>query len=201
MEKKSLEELKVMDCFSLFEINPNATDEEIRKAHRKVSILYHPDTNEDDSALEKMQVINQAFEKIKTQEKREEYKNGLYNQEKENYKQYQQKHKKQKQQRQEQTQHNTSSHQQSSTDPQKAIAPLDQTDIEEESFNHFLDAQSTDFKRMYYSYYYDLMSIAKEVNTNGMDQKRVDQQTRKLALQYTQERIGNNKNASTGRSI
>ncbi len=193
MEKKTLEELKVMDCFSLLGVNEMATDEEIRKAHRKISTFYHPDTNTDPNALEKMQVINQAFEKIKTKEKREKYQHDLYRKEKAQYEQYlknKQPHKP-----------SSTSSQQIPLDKKNAITGFDQRDLEEESFNRFLNEQSTDFKRIYFAYYNDLMDIAKEVDSKDMDSKRIQQQTRKLALEYTKTRIETSKNENASKTI
>jgi DnaJ like chaperone protein len=58
-------------AYSILGLEPNATDEEIKKAYRKMAIEYHPDKvaylGEDvqHSAKEKFQKINEAYETIK----------------------------------------------------------------------------------------------------------------------------------------
>lgn len=58
-------------AYAALEINPNATDEEIKKAYRKMAVKYHPDKvaylGEDlkNQANEKFQQLNAAYEKIK----------------------------------------------------------------------------------------------------------------------------------------
>ncbi|MBN1989223.1 MAG: TerB family tellurite resistance protein [Bacteroidales bacterium] len=57
--------------YKILEVEPTATDEEIKKAYRRMAIKYHPDkvTHLGDdirkSAEEKFQRVNQAYEKIK----------------------------------------------------------------------------------------------------------------------------------------
>ena len=54
--------------YEMLEININATDEEVKKAYRKLAKKYHPDNFKDnsflDSATEKMQNINRAYYEI-----------------------------------------------------------------------------------------------------------------------------------------
>ena len=58
-------------AYKILEIDPAATDEEIKKAYRKMAIKYHPDKvsylGEDiqNAAKEKFQKVNQAYEKLK----------------------------------------------------------------------------------------------------------------------------------------
>jgi DnaJ like chaperone protein len=57
--------------YEVLEIEPSATDDEIKKAYRKMAVKYHPDKVSylgDDvqkSANEKFQKVNEAYEKIK----------------------------------------------------------------------------------------------------------------------------------------
>lgn len=57
--------------YEVLEVEPTATDEEIKKAYRKMAVKYHPDKvsylGEDvqKSANEKFQKVNEAYEKIK----------------------------------------------------------------------------------------------------------------------------------------
>ena len=58
-------------AYKILEIEPNATDEEVKKAFRKLAIIHHPDKvsylGEDikQKANEKFQKINEAYEAIK----------------------------------------------------------------------------------------------------------------------------------------
>lgn len=61
----------VDDAYKVLEITPSATDEEVKKAYRKMALKHHPDkvsTLGDDvkkAAEEKFKQISQAYEKIK----------------------------------------------------------------------------------------------------------------------------------------
>lgn len=55
-------------------INKNATQEEIKKAYRKMSKKYHPDVNKGDtSSEEKFKQINEAYSVLSDETKRREY--------------------------------------------------------------------------------------------------------------------------------
>ena len=57
--------------YSILEINPNSTDDEVKKAYRKMAIKYHPDKvshlgNElKNIAEEKFKSVNDAYQNIK----------------------------------------------------------------------------------------------------------------------------------------
>jgi DnaJ like chaperone protein len=61
------------DLYKVLEIDPSATDDEVKKAYRKMAVKYHPDKVAylgDDvkkAANEKFQTLNAAYEKIKKQ--------------------------------------------------------------------------------------------------------------------------------------
>ena len=58
------------DPYKVLGVSPNATDEEIKKAYRRLAKQYHPDRNPGDKeAAKKMQQINDAYDQIKNPEK------------------------------------------------------------------------------------------------------------------------------------
>lgn len=61
--------------YELLGIKPNASVQEIRRAYRDLSKLYHPDTTELDSAIAvpKFQALNEAYATLSSPEKRLSY--------------------------------------------------------------------------------------------------------------------------------
>ena len=60
----------MMDPYKVLGVSPNASDEEIKQAYRRLAKLYHPDRNPgDQEAAKKMQEINDAYDRIKNPEK------------------------------------------------------------------------------------------------------------------------------------
>lgn len=58
------------DPYKVLGVSPDATDEQIKSAYRKLAKKYHPDLNPgDEEAARKMQQINAAYEQIKNPEK------------------------------------------------------------------------------------------------------------------------------------
>ena len=62
-----------MDLYEILEINPTASELEIRKAYYRLSKIYHPDKNNKVNANEKFQRINSAYEILINEKTRLEY--------------------------------------------------------------------------------------------------------------------------------
>ena len=58
------------DPYKVLGLGPDASDEEIKQAYRRLAKKYHPDLNPGDPvAAKKMQQVNAAYEQIKNPEK------------------------------------------------------------------------------------------------------------------------------------
>ena len=62
------------DYYKILGVNKSATEEEIKKAYRKLAMKYHPDhTKGDKSSEEKFKKISEAYAVLSDKEKRKEY--------------------------------------------------------------------------------------------------------------------------------
>ena len=59
-----------MDPYKVLGVDQSASDQDIKQAFRKLAVKYHPDRGGDEN---KFKEINEAYDKIKTQEKRQQY--------------------------------------------------------------------------------------------------------------------------------
>ena len=66
---------KPKDLYEILGVNKNATDDELKKAYKKLAKKYHPDLNRDDpkTAEAKMKEINVAYDILKDPQKRAQY--------------------------------------------------------------------------------------------------------------------------------
>lgn len=66
--------MEFIDYYKVLELNKNATEEEIKKAYRKLARKYHPDLNPNDKEAErKFKEINEANEVLSNAENRKKY--------------------------------------------------------------------------------------------------------------------------------
>jgi len=61
------------DYYEVLGVDRNATEEEIRRAFRKLAFKYHPDHNHEDRAGEKFKEVNEAYEVLSDSDKRATY--------------------------------------------------------------------------------------------------------------------------------
>ena len=67
------------ELYKLLELSREASQDDIRKAHRKLARKYHPDANpEDPRAEERFKQIQQAYEVLSNPEKRRKYDKELH---------------------------------------------------------------------------------------------------------------------------
>jgi molecular chaperone DnaJ len=65
------------DYYKILGVGKNASDEEIKKAYRKLARKYHPDTNHGDKqAEERFKEISQAHDVLSDPDKRKAYDRG-----------------------------------------------------------------------------------------------------------------------------
>jgi len=66
---------KPKDLYEILGVNKNATDDELKKAYKKLAKKYHPDLNPDDKkgAEQKMKEVNVAYDILKDPQKRAKY--------------------------------------------------------------------------------------------------------------------------------
>jgi curved DNA-binding protein len=61
------------DYYEILGVKKNASDEEIKKAYRKLALQYHPDRNKSKDAEEKFKTISEAYAVLSDKKKRAQY--------------------------------------------------------------------------------------------------------------------------------
>src|SRR3954447_21557250 len=61
------------DYYKVLGVDKKASQEDIKKAYRKLARQYHPDTNKDSGAEERFKQISEAYDTLGDPEKRKEY--------------------------------------------------------------------------------------------------------------------------------
>jgi curved DNA-binding protein len=65
--------VKYSDYYATLELEPGASDADIRKAYRRLARRYHPDVSKEDNAEARFKEISEAYQTLSDPEKREAY--------------------------------------------------------------------------------------------------------------------------------
>ncbi|MEN1729463.1 MAG: DnaJ domain-containing protein, partial [Pseudomonadota bacterium] len=65
--------MKFKDYYKILGVEPDAAQDEIKRAYRKLARKYHPDVSSEAGAEERFKEVNEAHEALKDPEKRQAY--------------------------------------------------------------------------------------------------------------------------------
>ena len=63
-------QLNLSDCYQILGVQKDASQKEIKSAYRRLSLRYHPDRNKDEKDGEKFKKIIEAYQVLRSEEKR-----------------------------------------------------------------------------------------------------------------------------------
>ncbi|HJO81904.1 MAG TPA: DnaJ domain-containing protein, partial [SAR202 cluster bacterium] len=61
------------DYYEVLGIPKNASEEDVKKAFRKLALEYHPDRNKEEGAEDRFKEVNEAYQVLSNQKKRADY--------------------------------------------------------------------------------------------------------------------------------